>query len=67
MQLTERDLQIVALVAAGMTNKEIAAKLGVTRSTVKTHLERMASRLKIQGQDSRVSLVMFALRNGLIK
>lgn len=66
MHLTARELQIVELIAAGKDNKTIAATLGIAMSTVKAHLWHMARRLNVQGPDSRVSIVMFALRNGLI-
>ncbi len=59
--LTERECAIVALVSHGSSNAEIAAELGVTASTVKTHLERIFAKL---GARDRASAVATALRRG---
>ncbi len=61
--LTERERGIVALMSDGSSNAEIAEELGVTASTVKTHLERIFAKL---GARDRASAVATALRRGYI-
>jgi non-specific serine/threonine protein kinase len=48
--LTEREHQVAVLVARGMTNREIASALSVSRRTVGTHLEHMFAKLAVQGR-----------------
>lgn len=45
--LTEREQQVVALVAEGLTNKEIARELGISPATVKVHVERLIGKLGV--------------------
>ena len=52
--LTQRELQIVTLVAAGRANKEIARRLHISEWTVSTHLRRIFAKL---GVDSRAAMV----------
>ena len=61
--LSPSERQIVALVAEGLANKEIAARLGVSAHTVKDRLDRIAEALGIR---SRVKIAVEALRRGLI-
>jgi DNA-binding NarL/FixJ family response regulator len=56
--LTKREEQIVYLVAEGLPNLEISAKLGVSEHTVKNHLFRIYEKL---GISNRVELVLYAL------
>lgn len=60
--LTEREREIVAWVATGRSNDEIAAALVVSPATVRTHVSR--SMLKLQARD-RAQLVVFAIESGL--
>jgi DNA-binding NarL/FixJ family response regulator len=60
--LTEREREVVALVAAGLSNDEIAAKLVVSPLTAKTHVSRAMT--KVAARD-RAQLVVFAYENGL--
>jgi DNA-binding NarL/FixJ family response regulator len=60
--LTERELEIVRLVASGYKNKEVGATLTISERTVKTHLTNIFQKLGVR---DRVGLVMYALRNGL--
>ncbi|TDD59259.1 hypothetical protein E1263_15920 [Kribbella antibiotica] len=48
--LTDRELQIVALVAAGMTNPQIASRLRISASTVKTHLAGIRNKLELRSR-----------------
>ena len=52
--LTGRELQIVALVAAGRSNKEVAVRLHISEWTVSTHLRRVFAKLRV---DSRAAMV----------
>jgi DNA-binding NarL/FixJ family response regulator len=62
-RLTKRELQIVAAVADGETNKGIAARFSVTEDTVKHHLSSVFDKL---GVFSRLELAVFAINHGLI-
>jgi DNA-binding NarL/FixJ family response regulator len=49
-QLTEREREVLGLVAAGLRNKEIAVRLSVSESTVKTHLLTIYRKLEVSGR-----------------
>jgi len=61
--LTERELEVLALMVEGLTNPEIAEKLIVSRSTVKFHVSNVLSKLGASGRTEAVSL---ALKHNLI-
>jgi len=61
--LTQRELEILSLVAAGDTNNEIAANLHVSIHTVKTHIRNILSKLQ---KERRYEAASYALREGLI-
>jgi DNA-binding CsgD family transcriptional regulator len=61
--LTERQLEIVALVAQGLTNREIAAELYISHNTVKVHLRNVFTKT---GVSSRTELSMLAMREGWV-
>lgn len=63
-QLTPRELDILLLLAQGMSNEEVAAALVVEVSTVKSHLARMLPKL---GVKSRLQAVVWAYQNGLVE
>ena len=60
--LTERELEIVRLVASGYKNKEVGSALSISERTVKTHLTNVFQKLGVR---DRVGLVMYALKHGL--
>jgi DNA-binding NarL/FixJ family response regulator len=60
--LTEREREITALVATGLSNDEIAARLVLSPATVKTHVNR--AMVKVAARD-RAQLVVYAYRSGL--
>ena len=61
--LTNREREILALLADGLGNKQIAARLGISTNTVKTHLELLFERL---GVSSRAEAVAAGVRQGLL-
>ena len=60
--LTKRERQVVALVARGLSNPDIAASQGINESTVRFHLSNIYSKLGLQ---NRTQVALYALRTGL--
>jgi len=61
--LTPRELEVLGLIAEGLSNKGVAARLGIRESTVKDHVNSLLDKL---GAQSRTEAVTAALRRGLI-
>jgi DNA-binding NarL/FixJ family response regulator len=61
--LTERELEVLRLVAAGMTTGEIGPRLGISPKTVENHKQRLFAKLGVQNQAHAVSI---AMRAGII-
>jgi DNA-binding NarL/FixJ family response regulator len=63
-ELTPREREVVALVACGLSNEEIAERLVVTRATAKTHVSRALCKLHAR---DRAQLVVMAYETGLVR
>jgi NarL family two-component system response regulator LiaR len=63
LDLTERELEVLTLIIEGMSNSQIALKLRVTSSTIKSHVSNILSKL---GVSSRTEAVTLALRKHII-
>jgi DNA-binding NarL/FixJ family response regulator len=61
--LTPREQEVLALLADGLVNKQIAARLGISTNTVKTHLELLFDKL---GVATRAEAVATAVKEGLL-
>ena len=62
-QLTAREREVLALIAEGRSNKEVATRLGIGVRTIETHRERIMSKLGIH---TIAGLTRFAILNGII-
>ena len=61
-ELTEREIEVLRLVATGMSYKEIAAELVISHRTVQNHVQNTLGKLHMH---NRVELVRFAIARGL--
>ncbi|GAC1354322.1 MAG: hypothetical protein NVSMB42_11900 [Herpetosiphon sp.] len=62
--LSPREIEVLELVAAGRTNKEIAVKLAISNQTVKNHISSILRKLAV---NDRTQAVVYAMRRGWIK
>ena len=62
--MTEREVEILRLIAKGLSNNEAAGVLDLSRATVRTHLEHIYDKLEVT---NRVEAVTEGLRKGLIE
>ncbi len=61
--LSDRELQVIELVASGLTNQDIAVKLAISKRTVDNHISNILTKTQT---DNRVSLVRWALQWGKV-
>ncbi len=62
--LTERERDVIRLVAKGQSNQSIAQELVISEKTVKTHISNILGKL---GLEDRTQLAIFAIKNGLVE
>jgi DNA-binding NarL/FixJ family response regulator len=63
-QLSEREREVLSLIAEGCTSKEIAARLFISVQTVETHRSNLMAKLKVRNM---AGMVVYAVRLGLVK
>jgi DNA-binding NarL/FixJ family response regulator len=63
VRLTDRELEVLRLVATGMNNREIARQLFISENTVKNHVRNILEKLQLH---SRMEAVMYAMRENLL-
>nr|MBN2278789.1 response regulator transcription factor [candidate division Zixibacteria bacterium] len=64
VKLTRRELDVVNLIARGMSNKEIANELHIAVHTVKSHVHNILEKLALH---TRLELASFALTEGMVR
>jgi DNA-binding NarL/FixJ family response regulator len=62
--LSEREREVVRLIAAGLSNSEIASQLYLSEATIKSHITRILARL---GLRDRVQITVYAYENGIVR
>jgi two-component system response regulator DevR len=62
--LTARELEVLELLAEGTPNHELAARMGISRNTVRNHVQNLLTKL---GVHSRLEAVALATREGLLR
>ena len=62
--LSERELEVVRLVAQGLSNAEVVARLYLSEATVKSHVARVLAKL---GSRDRVQVVVYACEHGIVR
>jgi DNA-binding NarL/FixJ family response regulator len=61
--LTEREREVLTLIAQGLTNKQVGERLGISPKTVARHRDNITKKLKLS---SRAELTRYAIQKGLV-
>ena len=64
LKLTDRELDVLRLVAKGLSNRDVAHRLAISENTVKNHVRNMLEKLQLH---SRMEAVMYAVREKLVE
>jgi len=64
VELTDREREVLSLMARGMRNKEIGAELSITEATARTHVEKIVAKLGVNG---RTEAVVVAAQRGFLR
>ncbi|WP_246304865.1 response regulator [Nocardioides thalensis] len=64
LKLTERELDVLRLVAKGLSNRDVAQRLAISENTVKNHVRNMLEKLQLH---SRMEAVMYAVREKIVE
>jgi DNA-binding NarL/FixJ family response regulator len=62
--LTQREVEVLREIAAGLSNREIADRLGISEATVKTHIINIFAKADLR---DRAQAVIYAMRQGLVR
>jgi DNA-binding NarL/FixJ family response regulator len=62
--LTSREVEVLELLAEGLTHRQIARRLGITDKTARNHMANVYEKLEIHG---RAQAVLYAIREGLVE
>jgi DNA-binding NarL/FixJ family response regulator len=62
--LTQREVEVLREIAAGLSNREIADRLGISEATVKTHINNIFAKADLR---DRAQAVIYAMRQGLVR
>ena len=62
-RLTDREMEVLRLVAQGLNNRDIAKQLFISENTVKNHIRNILEKLQLQ---SRIEAVMYAVRERIL-
>jgi DNA-binding NarL/FixJ family response regulator len=62
--LTSREVEVLELLASGLTHRQIALRLGITGKTARNHMANVYEKLEIHG---RAQAVLYAVREGLVE
>lgn len=62
--LSARELSVLRLVASGLSNKEVAARLGISANTVRLHVSSILAKLQVS---SRTQAAVWALKHGIVE
>ena len=63
-QLTDREMEVLKLIAQGLTNEQIASTLFISKRTVSTHINNLLNKLNLE---SRAQAVIYALQNRIVE